>query len=59
MDKKMSRGAKIVERLKNFSEALEKNENISERFTCHTTKADLPPQSDSPGQRPRDERGDE
>lgn len=48
MGDKMSRGAKIVERLKNFAETLEKNETISDKFTCRTIKADLQPQQYSP-----------
>ncbi|UUO06943.1 hypothetical protein M4951_01205 [Blastopirellula sp. J2-11] len=48
MERKVSRGAKIVDRLKNFAEALESNETISDKFTCRTIKADLQPQAYSP-----------
>jgi len=39
--KKDSVGAKIVEGLREFTEALETNEPIAERFTCRTVMLDL------------------
>jgi len=36
---------RIMSRLKNFSEALEQGENISEKFTCHTIKLNLEPET--------------
>lgn len=36
-------GAKIIEGLREFTEALEKGESIAERFTCRTVMLDLLP----------------
>jgi putative transcriptional regulator len=40
---KDSVGAKIIEGLREFTEALEKGEQITERFTCRTVMLDLMP----------------
>src|SRR5579872_1643066 len=45
---KSSVGSRIVERLKGFTEALESNHVISERFTCHKVHLDLKPTRYSP-----------
>src|ERR1700732_2672739 len=36
-------GARIIQGLEEFVDALEKKETISERFTCHTIELDLKP----------------
>ena len=41
-------GEKMVERLGAFAEALEKNETITERFTCRQITLDLQPKAYSP-----------
>jgi putative transcriptional regulator len=38
-------GKKVVDRLKRFSDALEANENVADRFTCKTIKLNLEPQT--------------
>ena len=38
-----SKGEKIVERLKNFAEALEQGEKITDKFTCRTIRLQLEP----------------
>jgi DNA-binding transcriptional regulator YiaG len=40
---KPSVGSKIVGRLKEFTEALERNDKISDNFTCHKVVLDLKP----------------
>jgi DNA-binding transcriptional regulator YiaG len=45
---KDSVGAKIIEGLREFTEALENNEAITERFTCRTVMLDLMPEKYSP-----------
>jgi putative transcriptional regulator len=45
---KRSIGEKIVGRLAAFASALEKNEAISERFTCRTVELQLEPQPYNP-----------
>ena len=43
-----SKGRKIVDRLRNFAETLERGDRITERFTCRTIRLNLEPQSYSP-----------
>lgn len=38
-----SKGRKIVDRLKNFAETLERSESITDKFTCRTIKLNLEP----------------
>ena len=38
-----SNGKKIVDRLKTFSETLERSESITDKFTCRTIKLNLDP----------------
>jgi putative transcriptional regulator len=38
-------GSKLVQRLKRFTEELEKTEDISERFTCRTVRLNLHPKT--------------
>ena len=38
-----SKGKKIVDRLKNFAETLERSESITDKFTCRTIKLNLEP----------------
>ena len=45
---KDSVGAKIIEGLREFTEALEKDESITERFTCRTVMLDLLPMTYGP-----------
>ena len=40
-----SKGRKIVDRLKNFAETLERNESITDKFTCRTIRLNLEPAS--------------
>lgn len=42
---KDSKGKKIVERLKRFSETLESGETITDKYTCRTIKLNLEPRS--------------
>ncbi len=41
-------GGKIVKRLGAFTESLEKNETITERYTCRTISLDLEPKGYNP-----------
>jgi putative transcriptional regulator len=38
-------GKKVVDRLKQFSDALEANENVADRFTCRKIKLNLEPKT--------------
>ncbi len=38
-----SKGKKIVDRLRNFAETLERSESITDKFTCRTIKLNLEP----------------
>ncbi len=50
-----SPGKKIVDRLKRFSESLEENETITDKYTCRTIKLNLQPH-DYTGQRVKETR---
>jgi putative transcriptional regulator len=47
---KVSVGAKIIEGLGEFTEALEKGEQITARFTCRTVMLDLMPVANGPAE---------
>lgn len=44
----MSKGAKIIARLKRFADALEQSDSITDKFTCRTVRLNLEPQPHSP-----------